>query len=444
MDQAPGGLRGSVHHGATLESIQFNEEIQGLMAPAPENASSFTALLELPPTQAVELLHSPESDSARKPPNCHVSANQKPYLLNSFGSNLTFPSNAALIERAAKFSVFAGENSPPPPGEARLIPAGTGSTLDRVKNEPQETDSNPCSSSRLGCISDPAVENNIQRTAKRKEREKKAKGSSKKRKSAADETSGDGEKLPYVHVRVRRGQATDSHSLAERARREKINARMKLLQELVPGCDKVGLIMAPSGITEIFNKFSSIRNIFYQSITGIPRIPPVIKAPPSINEQATELGGIFTISGTAMVLDEIINHVQSLQRQVEILSMKLAAVNPRMDFSLDSLLATDGASLVDSNLPSMVTPLMWPEIPLNGNRQHYQQQWQLDAFHQPLWEREEVNHNFMTPENSLLSYDSSANSEIEERTVENCGGKRKVVGLSDDSFIRKLQPLLRH
>ncbi|NP_001242250.1 transcription factor bHLH48-like [Glycine max] len=354
MDQAPGGLRGSVHHGATLGSIQFNEEIQGLMAPAPENASSFTALLELPPTQAVELLHSPESDSARKPPNCHVSANQKPYLLNSFGSNLTFPSNVALIERAAKFSVFAGENSPPPPGEARLIPAGTGSTLDRVKNEPQETDSNPCSSSRLGCISDPAVENNIQRTAKRKEREKKAKGSSKKRKSAADETSGDGEKLPYVHVRVRRGQATDSHSLAERARREKINARMKLLQELVPGCDK--------------------------------------------------------ISGTAMVLDEIINHVQSLQRQVEILSMKLAAVNPRIDFSLDSLLATDGASLMDNNLPSMVTPLMWPEIPLNGNRQHYQQQWRLDAFHQPLWEREEVNHNFMTPENSLLSYDSSANS----------------------------------
>ncbi|KAL3028643.1 hypothetical protein AAZX31_03G123600 [Glycine max] len=291
MDQAPGGLRGSVHDGATLESIQFNEEIQGIMAPvpAPENANSFTALLELPPTQAVELLHSPESDSARKPPNCHVSANQKPYLPNSFGSNLTFPSNAALIERAAKFSVFAGENSPLPPEEACLVPAGTGSVsnLDRVKNEPQETDSNPCSSSRLGCISDPAVENNNQRTAKRKEREKKltVKGSSKKSKSIADETSGDGEKLPYVHVRVRRGQATDSHSLAERARREKINARMKLLQELVPGCDK--------------------------------------------------------ISGTAMVLDEIINHVQSLQRQVEILSMKLAAVNPRIDFSLDSLLATD-------------------------------------------------------------------------------------------------------
>ena len=27
---------------------------------------------------------------------------------------------------------------------------------------------------------------------------------------------GEEEKLPYVHVRARRGQATDSHSLAER------------------------------------------------------------------------------------------------------------------------------------------------------------------------------------------------------------------------------------
>jgi len=172
MEQAPVGLRGSVHDGATLESIQFNEEIQGIMAPAPapENANSFTALLELPPTQAVELLHSPDSDGTRNPLNCHVSANHKPYLLNSFGGNLTFPSNAALIERAAKLSVFAGQNSSSP-GEARLLPAGSGSNLDRVKNEPQETDSNPCSTQ--GCVSDPAVENKNERTAKRKEREKK-------------------------------------------------------------------------------------------------------------------------------------------------------------------------------------------------------------------------------------------------------------------------------
>ncbi|KAL0403742.1 UNVERIFIED_CONTAM: Transcription factor [Sesamum radiatum] len=65
----------------------------------------------------------------------------------------------------------------------------------------------------------------------------------------------------YIHVRARRGQATDAHSLAERVRREKISERMKVLQDLVPGCNKV--------------------------------------------------------TGKAVMLDEIINYVQSLQRQVE-------------------------------------------------------------------------------------------------------------------------------
>ncbi|KAJ4712212.1 Transcription factor bHLH79-like protein [Melia azedarach] len=81
----------------------------------------------------------------------------------------------------------------------------------------------------------------------------------------------------YIHVRARRGQATDSHSLAERARREKISERMKILQDLVPGCNKV--------------------------------------------------------IGKALVLDEIINYIQSLQRQVEFLSMKLEAVNSRMSLT---------------------------------------------------------------------------------------------------------------
>ncbi|KAI5057223.1 hypothetical protein GOP47_0027238 [Adiantum capillus-veneris] len=88
-------------------------------------------------------------------------------------------------------------------------------------------------------------------------------------------------KTDYIHVRARRGQATDSHSLAERIRREKISERMKFLQDLVPGCSK--------------------------------------------------------ITGKALMLDEIINYVQSLQRQVEFLSMKLAAVNPRVEFNTDSL-----------------------------------------------------------------------------------------------------------
>ncbi|KAL4303885.1 hypothetical protein GQ457_10G025120 [Hibiscus cannabinus] len=86
-------------------------------------------------------------------------------------------------------------------------------------------------------------------------------------------------KQDYIHVRARRGQATDSHSLAERARREKISERMKILQDLVPGCNKV--------------------------------------------------------IGKALVLDEIINYIQSLQHQVEFLSMKLEAVNSRINPAID-------------------------------------------------------------------------------------------------------------
>lgn len=82
-------------------------------------------------------------------------------------------------------------------------------------------------------------------------------------------------KTDYVHVRARRGQATDSHSLAERVRREKISERMRFLQGLVPGCSK--------------------------------------------------------ITGKALILDEIINYVQSLQHQVEFLALRLAAISPKLD-----------------------------------------------------------------------------------------------------------------
>ncbi|KAL6983573.1 hypothetical protein U1Q18_016957 [Sarracenia purpurea var. burkii] len=95
-------------------------------------------------------------------------------------------------------------------------------------------------------------------------------------------------KQDFIHVRARRGQATDSHSLAERARREKISERMKILQDLVPGCNKV--------------------------------------------------------IGKASVLDEIINYIQSLQRQVEFLSMKLEAVNSRMNLGHDGFPSKDFGS----------------------------------------------------------------------------------------------------
>ncbi|KAL1216833.1 Transcription factor BEE 3 [Cardamine amara subsp. amara] len=83
-----------------------------------------------------------------------------------------------------------------------------------------------------------------------------------------------------VHVRAKRGQATDSHSLAERVRRGKINERLKCLQDIVPGCYKT--------------------------------------------------------MGMATMLDEIINYVQSLQNQVEFLSMKLTAASSYYDFNSET------------------------------------------------------------------------------------------------------------
>ncbi|KAK9056729.1 hypothetical protein SSX86_024092 [Deinandra increscens subsp. villosa] len=98
------------------------------------------------------------------------------------------------------------------------------------------------------------------------------------------------QKQDFIHVRARRGQATDSHSLAERVRREKISERMKYLQDLVPGCNK--------------------------------------------------------ITGKAGMLDEIINYVQSLQRQVEFLSMKLATLQPRFDFDIDNIFMKEFANMI--------------------------------------------------------------------------------------------------
>ncbi|KAL9994048.1 putative transcription factor bHLH family [Helianthus debilis subsp. tardiflorus] len=91
-------------------------------------------------------------------------------------------------------------------------------------------------------------------------------------------------------------------SLAERVRREKISERMKFLQDLVPGCSKV------------------IRK--------------------------------------AVMLDEIINYVQSPQRQF--LSMKLATINPQMDFNLEGLLAKDAMELRLGPSGSLGTDMAMP------------------------------------------------------------------------------------
>ncbi|KAK6159485.1 hypothetical protein DH2020_006799 [Rehmannia glutinosa] len=53
--------------------------------------------------------------------------------------------------------------------------------------------------------------------------------------------------------------------------------------------------------------------------------------------------GCNKITGKAGMLDEIINYVQSLQRQF--LSMKLAAINPRLDFDVDNYLAKESLEM---------------------------------------------------------------------------------------------------
>ncbi|CAA0806895.1 Transcription factor bHLH137 [Striga hermonthica] len=155
-------------------------------------------------------------------------------------------------------------------------------------------------------------------------------GEEKKKKKSKEEQKGAEKEGPtgYIHLRAKRGQATDSHSLAERVRREKISERMKLLQAIVPGCDKV--------------------------------------------------------TGKALMLDEIINYVQSLQNQVEFLSMKLASVNPMCyDFGMDldayMMRADQELSNLSTQVPSMqacsptIANINYPILDTSANYFMFQQ-----------------------------------------------------------------------
>ncbi|KAB8095320.1 hypothetical protein EE612_023278 [Oryza sativa] len=130
----------------------------------------------------------------------------------------------------------------------------------------------------------------------------------------------------YIHVRARRGQATDSHSLADRVRRERISERMKLLQSLVPGCNK--------------------------------------------------------ITGKALMLDEIINYVQSLQRQVEFLSMKLATMNPQLDFDSHYMPSKDMSHMpvpaYPSSDPTTTTAFSYTGSPATADPFTVYNCWELD------------------------------------------------------------------
>ncbi|XP_020394963.1 transcription factor bHLH48 isoform X1 [Zea mays] len=316
------------HASPPQELPAAGREIQAALAPANGNAAgarggggSFTALLGLPTPQAMELLL-----PRTTPPALALAPAAAP------APTPTFPSDPHLVDRAGRFSTFAPPSPPSPSPTQQPPPPPPAAVAGKRKADP------------------------VDRASKGKAAKK---GKTAEEKPAA--AGGEDEKPAYVHVRARRGQATDSHSLAERARREKINARMELLKELVPGCSKV--------------------------------------------------------SGTALVLDEIINHVQSLQRQVEYLSMRLATVNPRGDFGgLDSFLTTECGRIASFNCKNGIDleQVTWPEMGVHGARQLMQLQqqfWHGDLAHPhqvaSQWEKRGDGHPpvFSNSSPSLFGYD---------------------------------------
>lgn len=122
------------------------DDIHGLIPGPPEtDGTSFTALLELPPPQAVELLVKEAYPAKPMPPPI-------------------FPSNIALVDRASMFSVFASADNPPE--STNILSASSPMKIDSVKQEPLESEQHRNSSS-------PAVSNQSLKSIKRKEREKK-------------------------------------------------------------------------------------------------------------------------------------------------------------------------------------------------------------------------------------------------------------------------------
>lgn len=141
---------------------QIGEEIhQLIMSVPPETSSSFTALLELPANQAMELLvHSPDTAVAENP-TLTVSGEQfRPCPAPPPpAAPPIFPSDIAFFDRASKFSSVANSDE--------ILTAN----LETVKQEPLDSDSNPNSNSSPA-VSNPAVDQNP-KPAKRKDREKK-------------------------------------------------------------------------------------------------------------------------------------------------------------------------------------------------------------------------------------------------------------------------------
>ncbi|XP_020536802.1 transcription factor BEE 1 isoform X2 [Jatropha curcas] len=225
--------------------------------------------------------------------HCHTQPDQFPanYAHNSLSNALNHPDilNSAHIlhsvNSASSQNIFPDNNK-------------------KRKAEAQSTSgSQICSPSASTVITSTKKKNNLDKGKKWKNKER-----------------GGVEKMEEViHVRAKRGQATDSHSIAERkcsqVRREKINKKLRCLQDLVPGCHKS--------------------------------------------------------MGMAVMLEEIINYVHSLQNQVEFLSMELAAASCCYDLNLE----TESSKKVTSSSGAQETQKWLREG--YGELSYYQSTWSV-------------------------------------------------------------------
>uniref|UniRef100_J3LTU1 BHLH domain-containing protein n=2 Tax=Oryza brachyantha TaxID=4533 RepID=J3LTU1_ORYBR len=89
--------------------------------------------------------------------------------------------------------------------------------------------------------------------------------------------------------------------------------------------------------------------------------------------------GCNKVIGKASVLDEIINYIQALQRQVEFLSMKLEAVNAHVNNGIEAFPSKDFGPQIYSTAPGLTfdpqtpreyaqgsTPSEWLHMQIGG------------------------------------------------------------------------------
>ncbi|XVE55712.1 hypothetical protein DITRI_Ditri03aG0180100 [Diplodiscus trichospermus] len=255
------GISGTSHFSQYQSDPSFVELVPKLQGFVSGNLSEMVGPFTLPQCSQIA--------NGRRPPN---------YALNHEGGNERASTNST--QSCEEHQISGGVAGASPNGKSRKRVPESNSPLRSYQNgddEPQKDASGDCGDvPKEQDGKKQKTEQNTGGNSRGKQVAKQAKDSSQ---------TGEAAKENYIHVRARRGQATNSHSLAERVRREKISERMRLLQELVPGCNK--------------------------------------------------------ITGKAVMLDEIINYVQSLQQQVEFLSMKLATVNPELNIDLERIVSKD-------------------------------------------------------------------------------------------------------